>query len=77
MQAEQENPRAGHHEKVSGKLHQSLGKKLIQLVRVIVDSGNQVAGLVLIEECDGQRLEFGEERISQIEEHVPPDRAHR
>jgi len=76
VKAEKENTRAGHQEKVSGKLHQSLGEKQVQLVGVVVDPRNQVSGLVLIEECDGQGLEAGEESISKIEEHMTPYRAH-
>ena len=44
----------------SGQLYQRLGEKLIQLVGVVVDPGNQVTRLVLIEEIYRQLLQFGE-----------------
>ena len=62
---------------VAGKLNEGLRKELIQLVGVIVDSRNQVAGFVLIEKDQGQVLQFRKQSISQLEEDGTADGAHR
>ena len=64
---------AGHQEQVASKLHERLREELIQLVGVVVDSRNQVAGFVLIEKCDGQLLQLCEQRVAQLEEHRAAD----
>ena len=68
IDAEEEHARAGHHEEAADELHQGLREELIQLVGVVVDPGDQVARLVLVEERERQLLQFREERIPQIEQ---------
>ena len=68
---------AGHQEQVARQLHQRLREELVQLVGVVVDSRDQVAGLVLIEEVERQLLQLGEQGVAQLEQHAAADRAHR
>ena len=73
IERQQEDGGAGHHENVAGKLHERLRKELIQLVGVVVDSRNQVAGLVLVEEDERQLLQLREQRIAQLEQDASAD----
>ena len=58
-------------------MHQTLREKLVQLVSVVVDSRDEVAGLVLIEEVERQILELREQAISQAEQYPASNAAHR
>jgi hypothetical protein len=49
---------------------------LVQLVRIIVDPGNQIAGLILVEERERQGLQPGEQGVSQIEKNGAAHSAH-
>ena len=51
-------------------------EKLIQLVGIVVDSGDQISCLVLIEERQRQLLQLGEDRIPQLEQYGSPDSSH-
>ena len=76
VERQEEDGGAGHQEQVRGELHQRLREELVQLVGVVVDARDQVAGLVLVEEVERQLLQLGEERIAQVEEHAAADAAH-
>ena len=77
IEGEQKDRGAGHHEQVGRELHEALREELVQLVGVVVDSRDQVAGLVLVEEVERQLLQLREERVAQGEQHPPADAAHR
>ena len=61
VERHQEDRRAGHQEQVRRELHQRLREELVQLVGVVVDPRDQIAGLVLVEEVERQLLQLGEE----------------
>ena len=54
-----------------------MGKKLVQFVGVIVDSRNEIACLVLIEEGERQLLQLSEQGVAQLEKNRAADSAHR
>ena len=62
VESDQEDRRARHHEQVGRQLHQALREKLVQLVGIVVDPRDEVAGLVLVEEVERQILQFREQR---------------
>ncbi len=64
VEREQRHGRPRHHDEVAGQLHQRLREELIQLVRVVVDARNQIAGAILMEEVDRQLLKLREQRIA-------------
>ena len=54
VQADEKDSRADHHEEIGGELNEALSEELIELVGVVVDPRDQIAGLVLIEEVERQ-----------------------
>jgi hypothetical protein len=77
VQTDKKYPGAGYQEHAAHKLHERLRHKLIQLVGIVVQPRNQVACLVLVEECDGQILQFQKQSVSQMIQDSSADAAHR
>ncbi len=56
IEREQEDAGAQDDEEVPEELHQGLREELIELIGIVIDAGDEVPGLVLIEEGDGAGL---------------------
>src|SRR5206468_6557205 len=76
VERQDEDGSPGHENQVGGKLHQRLCKEDVQFVGIVVDSGDEIAGLVLIEEIERKLLQLREDRIAQLVEHLSADAAH-
>jgi hypothetical protein len=74
--SQQQDAGAQDQEAVANELHQRLGEELVELVGIVVDTRDQVAAPVLVEERDRQVLQLGEDRIAHVEEDAPPHSTH-
>ena len=76
VQAEQKDGGAGHQEEAPDELHQRLGNKLVELVGIVVQARNQVAGLVLVEEHHRKFLQLEEQAVSNVKQNPAPHAPH-
>lgn len=76
IQGQQKDTRAGNLHEAADELHEGLRDELVELVGIVIEARDQVAGFVLIEERYRQLLEFFEERVAQREEHAATNAAH-
>ena len=58
------------------ELHQRLGKELVNLVSIVVNTRYKVSCLILVKKIERKFLQFIENRISKAEEHPLTNTAH-